>query len=240
MLDNTGSPLWLQIQRALEAQIADGSLRPGDRLPAEPELAARFGAHRHTVRRGVAELARKGLVRIEQGRGSFVNDHVIDYAVGRRTRVEENLLRHHRSFDGQLLSAHEAVAEADAARALKLPRRAPRVLVVETLNEAGGVPISVVSHVLPLPRFAAFADAYRSSGGSVTAALAACGVSDFSRRFTRVGARLPTDAEARWLKMPKTTPVLVSESVEVDPAGVPVKFGLARFAGDRVNLVLES
>ena len=52
-------------------------------------------------------------------------------------------------------------------------------------------------------------------GGSITAALSACGVDDFACGHSRVGTRLPGDAEARWLKMPKTSPVLVSESVVV-------------------------
>lgn len=240
MEDVPGSPLWLRIQRGIEADVSSGLLQPGARLPAEPELAARFGAHRHTVRRAISELTQKGLVRVEQGRGSFVNEQVIDYAVGRRTRVEENLLRHHRSFNGTLLSAREAIAEADAVKALKLRGKAPRVVVVEVLNEADGVPLSVVRHVLPASRFTAFPAAYTASGGSVTAALAACGVPDFSRSFTRVSTRLANEAEAKLLKLPKSMPVLVTESVEVDPTTTPVKYGVARFAGDRVNLFIES
>jgi len=239
-LNDEGVPLWRQIQRGIEADIRSGSLGPGARLPAEPELALRFGAHRHTVRRAVAELAQRGLVRVEQGRGSFVHEDTIDYAVGRRTRVEDNLLRHHKTFNGRLLSVHEAAADAQQASTLKLRGRNPKVVVVETLNEADGVPISVVRHVLAATRFAGFAAAYEASGGSVTEALSSCGVPDFSRSYTRVSTRLPTDAEAKWLRQPKSVPVLVTESIEADPDGGPVKFGIARFAGDRVKLVLES
>jgi GntR family phosphonate transport system transcriptional regulator len=74
----------------------------------------------------------------------------------------------------------------------------------------------------------------------VTAALSACGVPDFSRSFTRVSTRLANEAEAKLLKLPKSMPVLVTESVEVDPTATPVKYGVARFAGDRVNLFIES
>ena len=45
---------------------------------------------------------------------------------------------------------------------------------------------------------------------------------------------------AKLLKLPKSMPVLVTESVEVDPTTTPVKYGVARFAGDRVNLFIES
>jgi GntR family phosphonate transport system transcriptional regulator len=234
-----GEPLWRRIERTLQAEIASGLLAPGARLPSEPELASRFAAHRHTVRRAVAALAQRGLVRVEQGRGSFVHDDVITYAVGRRTRVEENLLRQNRAFAGRLLSAHEEVATPDAAKLLGLRGRAPRVLVVETLNEADGVPVSLVRHVLPAARFAAFPEAYRAAG-SVTEALAGCGVTDFTRRSTRISTRLPTAEEAKLLRQPPVLPVLVSESVEAGPDGRAFKLGTARFAGERVHLVLDA
>lgn len=233
-------PLWQAIRRGIEVDIASGVLTPGDRLPTEPQLAARFSAHRHTVRRAMLDLAHRGIVRIEHGRGSFVADHVIDYAIGRRTRLEENLLRHHLAFKGELLASFEGAPDPDVAQALQLRAKGEQVVVVEALNVASGMPLSVVRHTLPARRFSAFPDAYRASGGSVTAALAACGVCDFSRSFTRVSTRLPTDQEAKWLQQPRSVPVLITESIELDAEGVPIKHGLARFAGDRVNLMLES
>ncbi len=238
-LPDDGQPLWRRIERALHGEIMSGILPPGSRLPSEPDLAGRFAAHRHTVRRAVAALAQRGLVRIEQGRGSFVHEDVIDYTIGRRTRVEANLLGANRAFTGSLLSAHEEVADPAAIAALGLVGRSPRVLVVETLNAADGVPISLVRHTLPATRFTAFPDAYRDSR-SVTAALAACGVPDFNRWRTRVSTRLPTAEEAKLLHQPRVVPVLVSESIDAQPDGTPIKLSLARFAGERVHLVLET
>lgn len=233
-------PLWRRIAATLQAEIMAGVLPVGSRLPSEPDLSRRFAAHRHTVRRALASLAQQGLVRIERGRGSFVHDDVIGYQVGRRTRVEANLVSHNRTFAGRLVSAHEALAEPAAVEALGLRGRAPRVLVAETLNESNGAPISLVRHVLAASRFAGFPAAYEASGGSVTAALAACGVPDFTRVRTRVSTRLPTPEEAKLLRQPPVLPVLVSESIDAEPDGAPVKFAVARFAGERVHLVLET
>jgi GntR family phosphonate transport system transcriptional regulator len=236
--EDGGEPLWRRIERTLQGEISAGLLGPGAKLPSEPELAGRFAAHRHTVRRAVAALAQRGLVRVEQGRGSFVHDDVIAYSVGRRTRVEENLLKQNRTFSGRLLSAREEVAEPAAAKLLGLRGRMPRVLVAETLNEADGLPVSLVRHILPALRFAAFPGAYVAVGGSVTEALAACGVTDFARLSTRISTRLPTVEEAKLLRQPPVLPVLVSDSVEATPDGTPFKLGIARFAGERVHLVL--
>ena len=73
--------LWRQIVTALEADIAAGVTPPGARLPTEAQLAARFDVNRHTVRRALDDLSRRGRVRVEQGRGSFVTQDVLDYQV---------------------------------------------------------------------------------------------------------------------------------------------------------------
>ena len=78
---------------------------PAARLPTEAQLSARFGVNRHTVRRALEELSRNGLVRIEQGRGSFVAEDVLDYTVGPRTRFSEWIRRHNKEPSGRVLAA---------------------------------------------------------------------------------------------------------------------------------------
>jgi GntR family transcriptional regulator, phosphonate transport system regulatory protein len=234
------APLWQQIEQALHTDILAGVFPPKSQLPSEQDLSERFAAHRHTVRRALAALAQKGMIRSERGRGSFVNGEVIGYRIGRKTRVEENLLQQNLTFSGRLISVRESEADSAAVDALGLRGKSPQVLIVETLNESDGVPISLVQHVMSRIRFTAFPDAYKNSGGSVTAALSACGVEDFARVHTRVSTRLPTKAEADLLQQPPVRPVLVSESIDAEPDGSPVKFAMAVFAGDRVRLALDT
>lgn len=52
-----------QVSAELEAQILDGTLRPGEQLPGEVEMAAMFGVNRSTVREGIRRLESEGLVR---------------------------------------------------------------------------------------------------------------------------------------------------------------------------------
>ena len=70
------SPLYLQVQRSLRALIQNSEWHPGMRLPAVPELAARFQVHRLTVLKALAGLKRTGWVQTVTGRGSFVADHL--------------------------------------------------------------------------------------------------------------------------------------------------------------------
>jgi GntR family phosphonate transport system transcriptional regulator len=73
----------------------------------------------------------------------------------------------------------------------------------------------------------------------VTAVLKRFGIDDYFRKHNRITTQMPADEVARLLRQPRTRPVLVVESVDVDPAGVPIKFGETLFCGDRVQLVFD-
>ncbi len=68
------SRLFEQIVQQVEESILNGQLKPGDQLPAERDLAQRFGVSRTAVREAVKTLREKGLVEAYSGRGTFVTD----------------------------------------------------------------------------------------------------------------------------------------------------------------------
>jgi len=232
-----GVALWRQIVEALEREIAAGAHPPGARLPTEAELARRFGVNRHTVRRALEELSRGGLVRVEQGRGSFVPDDVLDYVVGSRARFSEWIRRHNREPSGQVLDLRETAADAEVAAGLGVPH-GTRIIYMERLGLADGRPVSIGGHHYPAARFPGLLAAL-GAHATITEALAASGVSDYRRRTTRVSARMPLPREAELLRLPRNRPVLVSESVDVDQDDAVVGFGIARYPTPRVQLVFE-
>lgn len=232
-----GVALWRQIATALEREISQGGRAAGDRLPTEAQLTARFAVNRHTVRRALEDLEARGLIRVEQGRGAFVAEDVVDYRLGPRTRFSELIRRENREPAGRILTVSEIAAETQLAEALGI-RRGRLVLRVERLGLANGRPVVLGAHHFPLPRFAAAAEALEATA-SVTAALAACGVKDYRRRSSRITARLPTPEEAERLQQSRSRPVLLAESLNVDPDGVPVDWTQAVYAAGRVQLVVE-
>jgi GntR family transcriptional regulator, transcriptional repressor for pyruvate dehydrogenase complex len=68
------SRLYEQIVQQIEDSILKGTLKAGDQLPAERELAQRFGVSRTAVREAVKALREKGLVEAYSGRGTFITD----------------------------------------------------------------------------------------------------------------------------------------------------------------------
>jgi GntR family phosphonate transport system transcriptional regulator len=233
-----GVTLWRQIEQSIEREIVAGRLASGSRLPTEAELAARFRVNRHTVRRAMEELERRGLVRIEQGRGSFVAEDVIDYRIGPRTRFSEVIARANRAPSGRVLRIGEMPAPDAAAAGLRIRKGRP-LWLVERLGLADGRPVSYGMHYFPQARFPDLPDALAASGGTLTRALAACGLADYTRASTRVTARLPTEAEAEHLRQPRNRAVIVCENVNIDSDGVPVEFCIALYPAGRVQLVFE-
>ena len=140
-----GVSLWRQIARAIEDEIASGTLAPGARLPTEAQLAARFAVNRHTVRRALEELSRGGLVRVEQGRGSFVAEDVLDYAVASRTRFSEWIRKHNKEPSGQVLALREIAADTTISAGLGL-RPGAKAVMLERLGFADGRPVSLANH----------------------------------------------------------------------------------------------
>ncbi|NMM45670.1 phosphonate metabolism transcriptional regulator PhnF [Rhodospirillaceae bacterium KN72] len=232
-----GATLWHQISDALTTEIADGHHAPGTRLPTEPELMRRFGVSRHTIRQAVAHLETRGLVRAEQGRGTFVHSGVLDYAISRRTRFSSNLITQHREPGGTLL-VHETVpASESVANCLGLSQGTP-VIHRRGLMTADGAPIELGDSFYPADRFPDF-QAVRQRLPKTSDAFAYYGISDYRRIFTAVTARVPSAEEARFLKQPKSLPVMVVEKVDADGNGIPIIHSVGIWASERVRFTID-
>ncbi len=232
-----GVALWRMITRAIEGEIAEGTLAPGARLPTEAQLATRFDVNRHTVRRALEELQRSGLVRVEQGRGSFVAEDSLDYEIAPRTRFSEWIRRHNKEPSGTALALREIPADSTVAAALGV-RIGAKVVQLDRLGMADGRPVTLGSHYFAAARFPGLL-ARLGQGGTISEALADCGLADYRRQSTRVTARLPLPQEASLLRTPRNRPLLVTESINVDSDGRVTEYGVARYPTPRVQLVFE-
>jgi GntR family phosphonate transport system transcriptional regulator len=227
---------WEGIAAAMRDEILQGRFAPGERLPNEQELADRFGVNRHTLRQAMQALAHEGHVHVRQGRGTFVRELVLDYALQRRTRLSENLASVGERAQRELLSGMSQRA-GERGAALRIAPRAT-VIALETRVSVRGRPVGLSSAAFPCPRLAGIADSVRRHG-SITLALRELGVADYTRARSVVSTRLPTHAEADALARAATQPVLVVQYVNVDGDGVPVEAGVTLFAADAVQLTVD-
>ncbi len=228
--------IWKSIADSLRAEIANNHYGPGDKLPTEAALAARFGVNRHTVRRAIGDLAETGLVFSRRGTGVFVAAHPTEYPIGKRVRFHQNLRAAGRMPAKEILSLETRSADSAESTALHLPKGA-MVHVYEGLSLADGQPIAVFRSVFCAQRFPDLLTDLRASH-SVTHALKAGGLSDYTRAQTRLTAKRATATQALHLRITEGAPILRTVAINADLKGQPVEYGHTWFAGDLVTLTI--
>lgn len=230
-------PSWTMIRDALAADIDKGTLGPGDRLPTEPELATRFGAGRHSVRRAVHALAREGKVSVEQGRGTFIEaSPLLTYAIGKRTRLRQNLVPQGLEVSGDLLGAGLVTAKGRVRRALGL-EAGSQVVESRRVTFANQVPIAFGSSYHDARRFPDFVER-RDLLGSTTETYASYGIEDYVRGETTMHVRLAKPTEAEVLRQHADLPVIVVRALDREPGGEPLSFSEVVWAGNRVQFTM--
>lgn len=235
----TGVALWRQIADRISDSVVPAAGGSGARLPSEQQLATQFGVNRHTVRAAISALVREGVLRAEQGRGTFVDrPRRINYPISRRTRFSTGMDGQADAASSELLASRLEEASAEVAAALGLPDGAP-VICLEILGRADGVAISLATSWFDAGRFAGIAESLAMTR-STTAALAAHGVEDYVRNNTMVEARHATQEDEARLDLSPGAIVLQTRYLNSDSNGVPVQYALTRFPADRVSLQLDT
>jgi GntR family transcriptional regulator, phosphonate transport system regulatory protein len=234
----SGVALWRQVADGIERAIASGSFAAGEKLPGEIEIAETYRVNRHTVRRALATLAERGLVRAERGSGTYVEAQRIAYPLRSRTRFSEIVGAGGREPRGQLIGASEEPATRDLARQLALKTGAP-LIRIEALRLADRIPICVGTTWFSAERFPEAGRIYERVR-STTKLLAHYGIRDYRRASTRVTAGIVDATDAAQLDLPLGRPILVVDSTDVDADGRPLLTTHARFAAERVEFLVES
>lgn len=239
MTRKSGVALWRQIADQIRQAISAGTLGGDGRLPTEMELSKRFGVNRHTLRSAIAALVQEGVLRAEQGRGTFVESRQkLSYPISARTRFSTGLREQTRERRSTLLAHALEPASARVAEALRLPLEAP-VIRLETLSEADGRPVSRATSWFNAARFPGFERVYAETG-SITLSFQHFGIDDYFRKSTLVSARHADSADLADLKLSAGAIVLVARAVNIDAEGVPVQYADTRFVADRVELSVST
>jgi len=234
----SGVALWRRVADSIEHGITAGLYASGEKLPAETEIAESYKVNRHTVRRALATLAERGLVRAERGSGTYVEARPIPYPLRARTRFSELVGAGGREPRAELIASRIEAADRELARRLEL---APGTELVrlDTRRFADRTPISRGTTWFPAARFPEAGKIYQRVR-SVTRVLAHYGVNDYRRKSTSLTAALVDASDAALLALAPGNPVMNIEAVDVDLQGTPILTTRSRFAAERVTFVVES
>ena len=234
----SGVALWRQVADGIERGIADGRFAAGERLPGEVEIAEAYRVNRHTVRRALAALAERGLVRAERGSGTYVEAQRLAYPLRSRTRFSEIVGAGGHEPRGQMIDASEDIATRELARELGLKAGAS-LIRIESVRLADRTPICVSTSWLSADRFPDAGNVF-ASVRSMTKLLAHYGVRDYRRSSTRITAGIVDATDAARLDLALGRPVLVVDSTDIGAADTPLVTKRSRFAAERVEFVVEN
>ena len=233
----SGVALWRQVADGIERGIADGRFAAGEKLPGEVEIAETYRVNRHTVRRALAALAERGLVRAERGSGTYVETKRLAYPLRSRTRFSEIVGAGGHEPRGQFIDASEEPATRELARQLGL-KTGTTLIRIESVRLADRTPICVSTAWLSAELFPNAGSVF-ASARSMTKMLAHYGIRDYRRSSTRITAAIADATDAARLDLPLGRPVLVVDSTDVGIDGRPLVTKRSRFAAERVEFLVE-
>ncbi|MER9330169.1 phosphonate metabolism transcriptional regulator PhnF [Mesorhizobium sp. M0488] len=235
----SGVSLWRQIADKILHAIASGDFAENEALPPEVALAERYGVNRHTVRSAISALVQEGILRAEQGRGTFVLSRKrLSYPIGARTRFSTGLQGQASERHIVLLASSVEQASQRVAKGLGLAKGA-EVIRLETRGEADGRPVSRAAAWFDASRFTGI-DAAMAETGSITASLARFGIDDYLMQSTVLSARHADAADLADLELQPGAIVLVTVAVNITPDGQPIQFSESRFPAERIELKLSA
>jgi GntR family transcriptional regulator len=233
------TPKYWHVREVVEELIRLKGLRPGDRLPTEPELGRQLSVSRGTVRRAFDDLEREGLVSRQPGRGTFVAQRRMMRPLSELTSFTEHLRSLGLEPGSRLVSYRRIDGDGDADGG-HFPHRTALVRIVR-LRTADAEPVGV--HTLLLPCDVAREIGFtrqalrRTPDVSLYGALASAGVEiDVARED--LTARLATSGERELLQVPEPSPVLEVVRRTYGVRSRPVEFVRAVYRADRYDYVI--
>lgn len=133
------SPLYQQIKSLILKRLQDGEWKPGDLIPSELDLAARFRVSQGTVRKAIDELAAENLLVRRQGKGTFVATHTEAHVQYRFLRLHPDKGTHDSEGPAQrhILSCKRMRAPAEITALLGLRSGETLVEVTRVLSFHG-------------------------------------------------------------------------------------------------------
>ncbi len=145
-------PLYHQVQMSLEKLVRLGQLKPGDLIPSEHHLCSEFRVSRGTLRTAIGELVKQGLLRREQGKGTFVAG----------PRFEKSLLGYFRFAnkdsseeilpDSRIIEITKVIAPIDISKLMGLSSN-EQVFKIKRLRMVSGAPFIYQISFFPVKLF---------------------------------------------------------------------------------------
>ena len=219
------SPLYRQIKILILQGLEAGEWKPGEAIPSEMELAARYRVSQGTVRKAIDELAAENLVVRRQGKGTFVATHAEQQVQYRFLKLmpDGGDLNSEGPAQRTILDCKRVRAPADVARTLAL-RSGDPVVQIRRILSFGGQPTILEDLWLPGNAFKGLNAAQMAGYHGPTYAMFEL---EFGVRMVRAGEKIRAVAAdppaAALLNVEQHSPLLSVERVAYTYNDVPME-----------------
>jgi GntR family transcriptional regulator len=219
------SPLYQQIKQLLLQSLQAGEWKPGEAIPSEIELAARFNVSQGTVRKAIDELAADHLLVRKQGKGTFVATHAEQHVQYRFLKLapDQGSLGSEGPATRTIIDCKRLRASAEIARSLVL-RTGDAVLFVRRALSFAGTPTILEDIWLPASPFKGLsAEQLAQHSGHLYALFETAFGVRMLRADEKIRAVLPTAEQQAHLAVTAGTPLLSVERLAYTYNDVPME-----------------
>ena len=236
---DTPVPCHFQLSELLRQEIEAGRWRVGEQIPVEENLCAHFSLSRTTVRKSLDALVNLGLLRREQGRGTFVAEpKMVEGLVNRPIGFFEDMSERGLKVVSQVLELSRKAPPPVVARELEMTPGAT-VIEIRRLRSILDQPLVLVSSFVPYDMCPSLLESDLTHIG-LYQFLSTHGGYKTHRAKSFVEAVGASEHEARLLDVEVGAPLLRIESTVYLADGRPIDYFNARHRGDRLRLIVES
>ena len=215
----------------LQTQLAEllAATPPGDRLPAEPELARQMGVSRATLREAMRSFEGQGLIRRRQGVGTFVvgQTNVMETGLEVLESIESIASRMGMEVSMGDLSIEEALADRKQAEALNVAEGTQLVKVSRTILTEGR-PVAYLVDILPEDILSP-QELRQGFTGSVLDLLLRRGSLQLSRSVADIGAEAASGEVARALEIQRGDVLLLFTARLFTIDDRPIDYSMSHF-----------
>ena len=231
-------PFYHQLKQLLLADISARNTQPGDRLPSDHELCARYDVSRTVVRQALSELEAEGVIERVKGKGTFVaQPKAAEGLVQSLTGLFEDVAARGSHLRSEIFRQEVVPADDRLAQDLEL-EPGDSVLVLDRLRYIDDEPWVWTSTQLPY-RLAPGLENEDLRDRSLYAVLEQKYDVRLVRGRRSVGAAVAGADLARKLAIARGAAVLVLRSVSLGTDGRPVEAFVAYHRGDRSSFEVE-
>ena len=231
-------PLYEQLKDAIKGDIKAKIYCPGDRMPSEAELEAKYQVSRITVRRAVKELCEEDILVRKQGKGTFVLNTGLKNRIDRLGGFHDSMELQGRKVRTEVLEKSIIRVKPSYAEDLQIEQE-DEVVYLKRIMYADGLPMMLDVCYLPLKRFPGIVD--RMAGEfSVFRTLKEDYHVDLKRYYKVLKVRKATKEIAGHLQCRVGDPLFDLFKITYDADGIPQHISVSILKGENTSYIISS